>query len=29
MTRLYREGVDSGEPVHAWPVPARQRSRTS
>ncbi|MGY5765794.1 glutamate-cysteine ligase family protein [Brachybacterium sp. DNPG3] len=24
MTRLYREGVDSGEPVHAWPVPARR-----
>ena len=25
MTRRYRAGVDSGEPVHAWPVPARQR----
>ena len=28
MTRLYRAGVDSGEPVHAWPVPARQRPTT-
>lgn len=26
MTRLYREGVDSGMPVHEWPVPARQRA---
>ena len=26
MTRLYRAAVDTGEPVHAWPVPARQRS---
>ena len=26
MTRLYRKGVDSGDPVHDWPVPARQRS---
>src|SRR5699024_1004600 len=25
MTRLYRAAVDSGDPVHAWPVPARQR----
>ena len=25
MTRLYRAGVDSGAPVHDWPVPARQR----
>src|SRR5699024_14195 len=25
MTRLYRAAVDTGEPVHAWPVPARQR----
>ena len=25
MTRLYRAAVDSGEPVHAWQVPARQR----
>jgi hypothetical protein len=25
MTRRYRAGVDSGEPVHAWQVPARQR----
>lgn len=23
MTRLYREGVDSGAPVHEWAVPAR------
>lgn len=29
MTRLYRAGVDSGEPVHAWPVPARQRDATA
>ncbi len=26
MTRLYRTGVDSGAPVHEWPVPARQRT---
>src|SRR5699024_103633 len=25
MTRLYRAAVDSGDPVHAWPVAARQR----
>ena len=25
MTRRYRAGVDSGDPVHAWQVPARQR----
>jgi hypothetical protein len=25
MTRRYRAAVDSGEPVHAWQVPARQR----
>ena len=25
MTRRYRAGVDSREPVHAWQVPARQR----
>lgn len=24
MTRLYLAGVESGEPVHAWPVAARQ-----
>ncbi|MEE1619568.1 glutamate--cysteine ligase [Brachybacterium sp. J153] len=23
MTRRYRAGVDSGDPVHEWPVPAR------
>lgn len=26
MTRRYRAEVDTGKPVHAWPVPARQRS---
>lgn len=26
MTSLYRAAVDSGEPVHAWAVPARLRS---
>ncbi|MFC7464975.1 glutamate-cysteine ligase family protein [Brachybacterium sp. GCM10030252] len=26
MTRLYRKAVETGEPVHAWPVPARQRT---
>ncbi|MBB5832626.1 glutamate--cysteine ligase [Brachybacterium aquaticum] len=25
MTRRYRANVDSGEPVHAWQVPARQK----
>src|SRR5699024_9787654 len=27
MTRLNRAAVDTGEPAHAWPVPAPQRGR--
>lgn len=26
MTRLYRENVSTGAPVHEWPVPARERA---